>query len=175
MAAARHDAPPPDVAVGPCRQRAGRADDLARTSATWGIVIPYCTQVRMRAWWDHGISRVVRGSGSTGAATSSLRTGAGDETDSTRGFRAGCSADGAGSETDGGSPFRREERLGCAARARDPLTVITVRGLLLLPVIGQGSSRLFGCSRYRSGIRQLWQVVTADAGCHVNIKINKSP
>jgi hypothetical protein len=71
--------------------------------------------------------------------------------------------------------FRREERLGRLASARDPLTVITVRGLLLLPVIEQGSSRLFGCSRYRSGIRQLWQVVTADAGCHVNIKINKSP
>jgi hypothetical protein len=74
-----------------------------------------------------------------------------------------------------GLPFRREERLGRLASARDPLTVITVRGLLLLPVIEQGSSRLFGCSRYRSGIRQLWQVVTADAGCHVNIKINKSP
>jgi hypothetical protein len=72
-------------------------------------------------------------------------------------------------------PFRREERLGRLASARDPLTVITVRGLLLLPVIEQRSSRLFGCSRYRSGIRQLWQVVTADAGCHVNIKINKSP
>jgi hypothetical protein len=47
--------------------------------------------------------------------------------------------------------FRREERLGRLARARDPLTVITVRGLLLLPVIEQGSSGLFGCSRYRSG------------------------
>jgi hypothetical protein len=71
--------------------------------------------------------------------------------------------------------LRREERLGRLARARDALTVITVRGLLLLPVIEQGSSRLFGCSRYRSGIRQLWQAVTADAGCHVNIKMNKSP
>ena len=71
--------------------------------------------------------------------------------------------------------FRREERLGRLARAFDPLTVITVRGLLLLPVVEQGSSRLFGCSRYRSGIRQLWQVVTADAGCHVNIKIHQSP
>jgi hypothetical protein len=30
MAAARHDTPPPDVAVGPRRQRPGRADDLAR-------------------------------------------------------------------------------------------------------------------------------------------------
>jgi hypothetical protein len=33
----------------------------------------------MRAWCDRGISRVVRGSGLTGGATSSLRTGAGDE------------------------------------------------------------------------------------------------
>jgi hypothetical protein len=72
-------------------------------------------------------------------------------------------------------PFRREEGLGRLARARDPLKVIAARGVMLLPVIEQGSSRLFGCSRYRSGIRQLWQVVTADAGCHVNIKINKSP
>jgi hypothetical protein len=55
----------------------------------------------MRAWWDRGIWRVVRGSGLTGAAASSLRTGAGGGIESTRGFRAGCSADGAGSETDG--------------------------------------------------------------------------
>jgi hypothetical protein len=44
---------------------------------------------------------VVRGSGLAGAATSSLRTGAGDRIESTRGFRAGRSADGAGAETDG--------------------------------------------------------------------------
>ena len=75
----------------------------------------------------------------------------------------------------GGLPFRREECLGCLVRARDPLTIIAARRVMLLPVVEQGSSRLFGCSRYRSGIRQLWQVVTADAGCHVNIKINKSP
>jgi hypothetical protein len=36
-------------------------------------------------------------------------------------------------------------------------------------VVEQELPRLFGCSRYRSGIRQLWQVVTADAGCHVNV------
>jgi hypothetical protein len=44
---------------------------------------------------------VVRGSGLTGAATSSLRAGGGDRIGSTRGFRAGRSADGTGSETDG--------------------------------------------------------------------------
>jgi hypothetical protein len=59
----------------------------------------------MRAWWDRGIWRVVRGSGSTGAAASSSRTGAGDRIESTRGFRAGCLAEGAGSETDGLAGF----------------------------------------------------------------------
>jgi hypothetical protein len=50
---------------------------------------------------------VVRGSGLTGAATSSLRTGAGDGIASTRGFRAGCSSEGVESEADGtaGSGF----------------------------------------------------------------------
>jgi hypothetical protein len=33
--------------------------------------------------------------------------------------------------------FRREERLGCLARARDPLTVITARVVPLLPVVEQ--------------------------------------
>ena len=54
--------------------------------------------------FDAGVVRprdLVRGAGSTGGATSSLRTGAGDRIASTGGFRAGCSADGAGSETDG--------------------------------------------------------------------------
>jgi hypothetical protein len=55
----------------------------------------------MRAWCDRGIWRLVRGSGLVGAATSSLRTGVGDRIASTRGFRAGRSAEGAGSETDG--------------------------------------------------------------------------
>jgi hypothetical protein len=55
----------------------------------------------MRAWCDRGIWRVVRGSGLTGAATSSLRTGDGDRIASTRGFRAGCSAEGTGSEANG--------------------------------------------------------------------------
>jgi hypothetical protein len=41
----------------------------------------------------------------TGAAASSLRTGAGDRIASTRGFRAGRSAEGAGSETDGSTGF----------------------------------------------------------------------
>jgi hypothetical protein len=130
----------------------------------------------MRAWCDRGIWRVVRGSGLTGAATSSLRTGAGDRIARTRGFRAGCSAEGAGSETDDSAGCRFGVKSASAAcRARDPLTVVTARGVMLLPMVEQGSPRLFGCSRYRSGIRQLWQVVTADAGCHVNIKINKSP
>jgi fucose permease len=33
--------------------------------------------------------------------------------------------------------------------------------VLLLAVVEQGSPRLFGYSRHRSGIRQVWQVVTA--------------
>jgi outer membrane biosynthesis protein TonB len=41
---------------------------------------------------------VVRGSGLTGVAASSLRTDAGDRIESTRGFRAGRSAEGTGSE-----------------------------------------------------------------------------
>jgi hypothetical protein len=60
----------------------------------------------MRAWCDRGISRVVPGSGLTGGATSSLRTGAGDEIGRTRGFRAGRSAEGAGSESDGATGCR---------------------------------------------------------------------
>jgi hypothetical protein len=58
----------------------------------------------MRACSDRGISRAVRGSGSTGGAASSLRTGSGDGIGSTRGFRAGWSAEGAGSEA-GGFPL----------------------------------------------------------------------
>ena len=93
-----------------------------------------------------------------------------------RGFRAGRSAEGTGSETDGFGEllFRREERLGRLARARDPLAIITARVVLLLPVVQQGLPRLFGYARYRRGISQLWQAVTADAGCHANIKINLS-
>ena len=89
----------------------------------------------MRAWCDRGTWRVVRGSGSIGAATSSLRTGGGDRIGRTRGFRAGRSAEGSGSEAapDG---FRREERLGCLARARDPL-LIFARGVLLMLVVEQ--------------------------------------
>jgi len=55
---------------------------------------------------------VVRGSGLTGVAPSSLRTDAGDRIESTRGFRTGCSTEGTGcstegtgSETDGSSGF----------------------------------------------------------------------
>jgi hypothetical protein len=74
-----------------------------------------------------------------------------------------------------GLPLWREERLGRPARARDPLAVVTAEVVLLLPVGEQGwSSRPFDHSRDRSGIRQFWQVVTAFAGCHVNIKIDKS-
>jgi hypothetical protein len=99
----------------------------------------------MRAWCDRGIWRVARGSGLTGAATSSSWTGAGDSVDSTRGFRAGRSAEGAGSETDGsaGLPLRREERLGGLTSVRDPLTIITASVVVLLPVVEQGSPRLF--------------------------------
>jgi hypothetical protein len=60
----------------------------------------------MRAWCDRGISRVVRGSGLTGAAASSLWTGAGDRIESTRGFRAGCLAKGTDSEADGSTGCR---------------------------------------------------------------------
>jgi hypothetical protein len=102
-----------------------------------------------------------------GAATSSFRTGARDRIGRARGFRADCSAEGAESETDrsAGLPFRREERLGRPARVRDLLTIVTAKVVLLLPVVEQESPRLFGYSRHRSGIRQHWQVVTADAGC----------
>jgi len=37
----------------------------------------------------------------------------------------------------GGLPFRREERLGRLARAFDPFTIITPRGVRLLPVVEQ--------------------------------------
>ena len=78
--------------------------------------------------------------GLTAAPTSSLRTGGGDRIARTRGFRADPSADGAGSEVDGfdGLPFRREERLGRLASARDPLAIITARVVVLLPVVEQG-------------------------------------
>jgi hypothetical protein len=68
-------------------------------------------------------------------------------------------------------PFRREERLGRLASARGPLAIISARVVLLFPVVEQESPRLFGYPGYRSGIRQVWQVVTADAGCpfHVNV------
>jgi len=59
---------------------------------------------------------VVRGSGLTGAATSWLRTGAGDKIASTRGFLAGCSTDGTGSETDGSSGCRFGVKSASAAR-----------------------------------------------------------
>jgi hypothetical protein len=59
----------------------------------------------MRACSDRGIWRVVRGSGLTGAATFSLRTGAGDRIASTRGFSSGRSAEGAGSEGDGPTSY----------------------------------------------------------------------
>jgi hypothetical protein len=70
----------------------------------------------MRAWCDRGIWRVVRGSGLTGAATSSFRTGAGDKVARTRGFRAGRSAEGTGSETDGSTGCRFGVKSAAAAR-----------------------------------------------------------
>jgi hypothetical protein len=97
---------------------------------------------------------VIRGSGSTGAASSSLRTGAGDKIARTRGFRAGCSAEGAGSEGDGPTGCRLARRI-------DPLTIIIAGVVLLLPVVAQGLPRLFDYSRYRSEIHRLWQVFTA--------------
>ena len=42
--------------------------------------------------------------------------------------------------------------------------------VLLLPVVEQELPRLFGYSRDGSGIRQLWQVVTAFAGCRFHVK-----
>jgi hypothetical protein len=61
---------------------------------------------------------------------------AGGEIGSTRGFRGGRSADGAGVRSRWlcGLPFRREERLGRLARARDPLAIITEREVMLLPM-----------------------------------------
>jgi hypothetical protein len=61
-------------------------------------------------------------------------------------------------------PFRREERLGRPARARDPLTIIAARVVMLLPVVEQELSRLFGCSRHRSGIVSFGKSLE-DAGC----------
>jgi hypothetical protein len=73
----------------------------------------------MRAWCDRGIWRVVRGSELTGAETSSLRTSGGDRIGSTRGFRAGRSAEGTGSETDGPTGCRFGVKSASAAwRAR---------------------------------------------------------
>jgi hypothetical protein len=94
----------------------------------------------MRAYCDRGISRVGRGSGLPGAATSLFRTGAGDKIGSTRGFRADCSAEGADSETDGATRRRfGVKSASAAARARDPLTIITAKVVLLLPAIEQES------------------------------------
>ena len=56
--------------------------------------MPYFTKVRMRANCDRGISRVVCGSGMTGALPSVRRFGADGEIPSTRGFRADWSAGG---------------------------------------------------------------------------------
>ena len=92
----------------------------------------------MCAWCDRGIWRVVRGP--TGAATSSLRTGAGDRIESTRGFLG--RGRGIGNRWLGGLPFRREEGLGRLARVRDPVTIIVAGGVMLLPMVDQGSSRL---------------------------------
>ena len=79
----------------------------------------------------------------TGAAISLLRTGAGDGIGSTRGFHLDRSAEGGGVRNRwlDGLPFRREERLGRLALARDRLTVVTAEVVLLLPVIEQGSLR----------------------------------
>jgi hypothetical protein len=49
-------------------------------------------------------------------------------------------------------PFRREERLGRLARARDPLTIIAARGVMLLPMVEQELSRLFGYSRIEASV-----------------------
>jgi hypothetical protein len=40
-------------------------------------------------------------------------------------------------------PFRREERLGCLARIRDPPAIITAKVVLLLPVVEQELPQLF--------------------------------
>jgi len=67
-------------------------------------VIPYFTKVRMCANFDTGISGLTCSSGFTGVATPSTSSrGAGGrrEVASTRGFRADCSAEGSGFETDG--------------------------------------------------------------------------
>jgi hypothetical protein len=53
-----------------------------------------------------------------------------------------------------GRPPHPVMRLGCLARARDPLTIITARVVRLLPVVEQELPRLVGYSRHRGGIRQ---------------------
>ena len=72
-----------------------------------------------------------------------MRTGGGDRIASTRGFRTGQRHRVQDRWLDG-SPFRREERLGCPARARDLLTIVTARVVLFFPMIEQGSPRMFG-------------------------------
>src|ERR1700730_16597124 len=109
----------------------------------------------MRAACDRGIWRVVRGSKSTGAATSSLRTGAGDRIESTRGFRAGRSAEGAGSEAEGSTDCGLKSASAARRALVILLAIITAKVGLLLPVVEQGSPRLFDYSRDRSGVRQL--------------------
>jgi hypothetical protein len=61
-------------------------------------------------------------------------------------------------------------RLGCLARARDPLTIITARVVRLLPVLEQELPRLVGYSRHRGGIRQFWRDVNAFTGCRFHVK-----
>jgi hypothetical protein len=104
------------------------------------------TQVRMRAWCDRGILRVVRGSELTGAATSSLRDRCGRQGREHARFPRESLGRGHGVRDRWLDGFRREERLGRVARARGPLAIITARVVLLLPVVEQGLPRLFGCS-----------------------------
>jgi hypothetical protein len=70
------------------------------------MVNPYSTKGSdARVFGPRDAWRVVRGSGSTGGAASSWRTGGGDRIGSTRGLRAGWSAEGAESEADGSTGF----------------------------------------------------------------------
>jgi hypothetical protein len=68
--------------------------------------MPYFTKARIRANCARGISRVVCGSALIGALTSASRTDGAGKVPSTRGLRAGCPADGRGSESDGSATCR---------------------------------------------------------------------
>jgi hypothetical protein len=99
---ARADVPaePPKRRQALPSRRSISATGTPQTSATWATVIPYFTQVRIRASCDAGISLPVAGLGMAGGATVSRRTPAVREVSSARGAAANRSAAGPAEEMD---------------------------------------------------------------------------